>query len=334
MSDFNKFAAGRRIVAYGAGLALHQLTLTRPDFAPTVVVDDRPHYRGMKMYGATVSPLAEANLEPSRDCIVICAYEVLNVNRIRAKLADLGFDSTSVIDCAKLFWETMAARLQENLSLEVHPHLLETVLSFTRASQISNTTSAAGTSLLAQLALQQGEGDIAEFGVYQGGCALAVNLLLWDKLSRGDATYYLLDSFHGLQDPHSLDPQSRMGEFADADYVSVVRRFSDLPWVQIHRGLFRDTLPRIADRRFSVGYIDCDLYEPTVELLEFLRPRTTGAILVHDYTSPDWQYPEGQRPAFAGIATAVDDFVGRSGWKRLLFPETTHALLVPPPKES
>ena len=72
--------------------------------------------------------------------------------------------------------------------------------------------------------------------------------------------------------------------------------------VQLEPGLFSDTLPRLDPAlRYHFVNIDCDLYEPHLECLEYFYPRLVpGAVLFFDdYHST--QYPMAGK--------AVDDFL-------------------------
>ena len=74
--------------------------------------------------------------------------------------------------------------------------------------------------------------------------------------------------------------------------------------------------------------IDCDLYEPTLELCEFFYPRlaTGGCLLFHDYWVPENEPPHIE--AFRGVNRAVGEFFGADIQRLVVFPETSHAVLV------
>ncbi len=62
------------------------------------------------------------------------------------------------------------------------------------------------------------------------------------------------------------------------------------PHLKLIKGWFKDTLPSPeaqAIKEVAYAKIDCDLYEPSVEILDFLRGRMThGSVMVFD----DWTH--------------------------------------------
>ncbi len=65
-------------------------------------------------------------------------------------------------------------------------------------------------------------------------------------------------------------------------------------------GFFKDTLPLLKNRKYFFVNIDCDLYEPHLECLNYFYPRMVkgGVIFLDDYHSPT--YPMAKK--------AVDEF--------------------------
>ena len=223
----------------------------------------------------------------------------------------------------------MAPRLRD-LGVTADEELFRSVYSLSMEIPVRNESSAAGTSLAAHLvraSVECCEGNICEFGAYQGGNALVVTSLLHSLLAgRG---YHLLDSFQGLQALGTADPASRTADFTDTDWEAVRSRFALIRPVHIWKGFFHETLPQLAGEKLCMAYIDCDLYEPAVECLRFVSERLVpgGMILLHDYVPAAWEYPAFIRQPFRGIARAVDEFVAETGWRRVVFPETTHVVL-------
>ena len=72
--------------------------------------------------------------------------------------------------------------------------------------------------------------------------------------------------------------------------------------IQLIKGFFEDTLPRISEERFSLAHLDCDLYTSYKTCLEFVYPRMLpgGVIVLDDYRLPANVYP--------GADKAVDEF--------------------------
>jgi hypothetical protein len=142
---------------------------------------------------------------------------------------------------------------------------------------------------------EQGPGCVVEFGTYQGRW---INYLA----EVGQRVIHGFDSFEGLPEPsdHDLDCW-HAGQFA-VDYETVCAnvRSKERPWIKLHKGWFSETIPTpevqaISDICFA--RIDCDLYEPTVEVLDYLTHRlTNGALLAFD----DWTFDleKGETRAF------------------------------------
>lgn len=134
-------------------------------------------------------------------------------------------------------------------------------------------------------------GQIAEFGVFQGK---------WLKLLSGlmaglglERELWGFDSFAGLSRPSEKydDPFWKEGMFS-AGFEEVRRNISADDHSNIHLvlGWFSESLKdQKAQELKEVAYarIDCDIYEPTVDCLQYLGPRLShGSILAFD----DWSH--------------------------------------------
>ena len=68
-----------------------------------------------------------------------------------------------------------------------------------------------------------------------------------------------------------------------ADEDTVRHNLSGLDDIEFHRGWIPERFAEVADRRFSLAHVDVDLYQPTLESMEFFYPRlSAGGILVCD----------------------------------------------------
>jgi|SRR5271165_5685255 len=130
-------------------------------------------------------------------------------------------------------------------------------------------------------------GDIAEVGVYRGGSA---RLMCEVKEKR---SLYLFDTFEGLPSTGQLDSRFGAKQYV-ASFESVRNYLAAFPDVHINKGLFPATSGPIADKRFSFVHLDVDLFQPTLDSLEFFYPRVNagGMFLIHDYL-----WAEGVRKA-------------------------------------
>jgi Macrocin-O-methyltransferase (TylF) len=148
---------------------------------------------------------------------------------------------------------------------------------------------------------EQVPGDLLEFGVSAGN-SLKELITYCEELDM-KMKIYGFDSFEGLPEPSSCDPNYwHKGEFA-APFESVSRRLgTDVrPHVRLLKGWFSETLadPGLQSAIGQVAFarIDCDLYQSTAQCLAFLENRlSSGAYLCFD----DWtDNPEtGETKAF------------------------------------
>jgi hypothetical protein len=133
-------------------------------------------------------------------------------------------------------------------------------------------------------------GDVIEFGVYGGSWLL----VLIESLERRGSTrgVWGLDSFKGLPKPSEHDPDC----WKEGDYYAPLEQVRNAlsadarPQLTLVEGWFKDTLPTPkmqAIKQIAYARIDCDLYEPALECLDWLAPRLVhGGVLVFD----DWQF--------------------------------------------
>lgn len=124
-------------------------------------------------------------------------------------------------------------------------------------------------------------GDTAECGVYQG----AASWLICDKFKGTDKTHFIFDSFEGLSAPSTVDGDYwREGDFRSDEEV-LKARFSAFPKLRVCKGWIPDSFSAAAERSFCFVHIDVDLYQPTLDAIEFFYPRLVrgGIILSDDY---------------------------------------------------
>jgi tetratricopeptide (TPR) repeat protein len=148
--------------------------------------------------------------------------------------------------------------------------------------------------LLKEIHAQNIEGDIAEFGIFEGWWIG----YLWEVTERLGSTrrVYGFDSFEGLSDPHPEHDSSfwKKGQYAcSLEEVGKNVEAQSRPRIKLVKGFFEKSL-RGADAsivsRFAYARIDCDIYQPALDCLRYLAPRLAdGAILVFD----DWPHVRG-----------------------------------------
>ncbi len=138
-----------------------------------------------------------------------------------------------------------------------------------------------------------------ECGVYAGNSLIATARLLQDF----GLEYQLigLDTFEGLPAISERDNQFAPEKavyrtktlFADSSISDVEEKLSSEGFrssVWLVKGLFADTLPKLPERTYHFVNIDCDLYDPHIECLEYFYPRMEpgGVIYFDDYHSVDF----------------------------------------------
>src|SRR2546423_4002225 len=152
-------------------------------------------------------------------------------------------------------------------------------------------------------------GAIVEFGVFEGRWMKTLIDAALETDARPDVWGF--DSFEGLPELTSADLDCwHAGQYA-ANYEAVraLLNADQRPWVHLIKGWFKDTLRSPEAQNLGpVAYarVDCDLYEPAVECLQFLSTRLVdGAILVFD----DWTYDlaKGETRAFSEWIESVPE---------------------------
>ena len=125
------------------------------------------------------------------------------------------------------------------------------------------------------------QGDIAEVGVYKGGTARLICEI------KGDKNLYLFDTFEGLPETHDNDLFVQKGWLHDTSLESVKNYLSDFKNTHFLKGIFPETAEPISDKKFSFIHLDTNLYQSTLDALEFFWPRMVvgGRIVSHDYNT-------------------------------------------------
>jgi hypothetical protein len=138
-----------------------------------------------------------------------------------------------------------------------------------------------------------------ECGVYKGN-----SLIACAEIARDFGLpfhFYGLDTFKGLPALSKTDrkfaPQNALylkkSLFADTSLEEVqekIQKKSLESYVTLIPGLFKNTLPQLSEGKFWFVSVDCDLYEPHRECLEFFYPRMEqrGIIFFDDYHSIEY----------------------------------------------
>lgn len=137
-------------------------------------------------------------------------------------------------------------------------------------------------------------GDLIETGVWRGGAAIFMRGVL-KAHGVTDRAVWVADSFRGLPAPSSRYPADSAANWHTADELAVpidevqanFARYGLLDdQVRFVEGWFRDTLPALRDRTWSLVRLDGDMYESTMDALVNLYPGVApgGFVVVDDYS--------------------------------------------------
>lgn len=174
-------------------------------------------------------------------------------------------------------------------------------------------------------------GDFVECGVNYGFLSSAIMRYLdWNQL---DKTFYLLDTFQGLDSRYLSEEAKRAGaldrnaEFLRSQhYVSnvaqVTANFAEWQRVRIIAGSVPETLSEVSAEQVAFLHLDMNCALPEVAALEFFWQRLApGALVLMD----DYCYQ-----GFAEQKSAMDDFAARNRVAILSLPTGQGLLLKPP----
>jgi len=322
----------KKLVGYGTGITMLGTIEAFPlDF--NYFIDDNEGVVGQQIMERPIYPSSKLLEEkPNAVFIVVFASNYKSTLKIFEKLIQLDLrKGEDFIDCFELQYLTIAEKLEREMSISSDYKLLNTIKTATGNAPVPNLSTPTGTWLYSHLlrqALREIDGDIAECGVYFGGNALITHQSLPEVSER---RYHLFDSFEGFENISANDPKSRGGDFQDNDFEFVKSLFKSFPNVVFHKGYFNETFEEMQPRDYALVYIDCDLYEPTIECLDYFGEKVLpgGMILIHDYWFPNIERPKGSKSHFEGIQKAVKEYTEhRNDFDILVFPETTHCLLI------
>ena len=148
------------------------------------------------------------------------------------------------------------------------------------------------------------EGDTAECGVYRGASSWLILQANAKARSSAPKVHYLFDSFEGLSEPDSRDGSHWRRGSLMAGVDEVVRNL--LPFevgksYKICKGWIPDRFHEVEANTFSFVHIDVDLYQPTLDSVQFFYPRlSSGGVLVCD----DYGFD-----TCPGATRAIDEFL-------------------------
>jgi len=144
------------------------------------------------------------------------------------------------------------------------------------------------------------DGDTAECGVYHGASSWLI--LKMNQISDFDnRAHYIFDSFAGLSKPSDIDGVTWEEGSLSCELDVVKQNLKGFQDVYYYKGWIPDRFPEVENKIFSFVHVDVDLYEPTLDSMEFFYPRmSSGGIIVCD------DYGFSSCP---GATRAIDEFL-------------------------
>jgi O-methyltransferase len=179
------------------------------------------------------------------------------------------------------------------------------LISYNRKEQILYTC-------LEYAALAEVKGDYLEFGMWKGGSMIAAYHLSRQLPGLSDMRFYGFDSFEGIPtltvNKHEAKefPPGVFSGGLDEVRKNLVQAKVEMSKVELIPGWYSDTLndqtkQKLPLRAAAVVNVDCDVYESTVPVLDFIEPYLVdGSIIIFD----DWycfanREEQGEQKAFS-----------------------------------
>jgi hypothetical protein len=128
---------------------------------------------------------------------------------------------------------------------------------------------------------QSVEGNAAECGAYKGFSAYLICKAFQDS----GRLVHLFDSFQGLSAPGSRDGDYWTQGALSSPEETLRDCLVGFDNYRVHRGWIPERFGGVIDERFSFVHVDVDLYQPTLDSLEFFYERMSrgGVVLMDDY---------------------------------------------------
>ena len=262
---------GKQIILYGAASrgvrSLYNLIDKGFPQEQILFCDSNPKLWNTTLCNVKVISLDELQSFPKDVCIIISSsvrYEII------PSLEKLGFTEIHYFH-SLLFAEQMYEKYDSKFL-----GILNKIGNNRGADNEENYT--LYSSLIATKNLQ---GDIAEVGVYKGGTARLICEV------KGKRNLYLFDTFEGLPETNENDLLVQKGWLQDTSLESVKNYLSDFENIHFLKGIFPETAKPISDKKFSFIHLDTNLYQSTLDALDFFWSRMVvgGRIVSHDYNT-------------------------------------------------
>ena len=128
-------------------------------------------------------------------------------------------------------------------------------------------------------------GEFWECGVYLGGTAEFMALMMANKSDVVPKTLRLFDTFEGMPETSQEHDVHRKGDFSNTNWDIIQQTFARYPNVSLHKGFIPQTFHGLESSKIAFLHCDVDIYQSIVDNLTFCYSRmvTGGIILFDDY---------------------------------------------------
>lgn len=153
------------------------------------------------------------------------------------------------------------------------------------------------------------DGDLVECGVWRGTTSMAGLLYSNWKANKNKKTFWLVDSWEGLNEELLLDGESdKYSKNKEAVYKGIFpnvnNTFSNIDGVKLIKGFVPDALKDIDSEKVSYLHIDMNSAYPELETIKYFWDRLVpGAVVVID--DYGFLYHEIQKKVFDEFCTEV-----------------------------
>lgn len=160
------------------------------------------------------------------------------------------------------------------------------------------------------------EGAFIEIGTFRGGSAKLISEV------KGNKKFYICDTFEGLPEGTEADRSVYTPNQYCCSLESVSEFLKDYQNLVYVKGLFPQSAQGVIpeDEKFAFAHIDVDLYEGTLQGIEYLYPRMIpgGVIISHDFAT------------LTGVRKAMYDFLDNHPETSLVELPTTQCMIIKP----
>ncbi|NVM04509.1 MAG: class I SAM-dependent methyltransferase [Candidatus Helarchaeota archaeon] len=157
------------------------------------------------------------------------------------------------------------------------------------------------------------KGNIIELGSFN--CGTTIIMARYLKTINSKKQIYACDTFSGFPYIDDFSPQQFKQSFKNVgnSIEKKIQKYDVINKIILIKGSFEDTLLKeLGNEKFSLAFVDCDLYRSTKYCLNFLqfRMEKCGVIIFHDYNSfEEW-----------GLTKAVNEWCKKINVKLNLKP--------------